>query len=60
MIVAIHESMTLRKLDEDRYCLSGIPDQAGRCSGAIIGRNEAKAILQAWGVRAVDKSLDAA
>lgn len=60
MIVATHEGMILRKLDEDRFCLSGMPDQAGRCQGAIIGRNEAMAILDAWGVKATDKSVDAA
>ena len=60
MIVATHEGMTLRRLDKDRYCLSNPVDQVGRCHGAIIGRNEARAILDSWSVKDAERALDAA
>lgn len=50
MLIATHEGLTLRRLDMDTYCLTSGQDTAGRCSGAIIGANEAKAVLSSWGM----------
>lgn len=49
MIIAVHDGMTLLKLEEGSYCLTGAPGGPERCSGAVIGGKEAVAVLSAWG-----------
>lgn len=48
--IAIHDDMTLIRLDNGQYCLSAGIDVIDGRPGAIIGEGEARAVLMAWGV----------